>query len=96
VTIVALRHTLTSYLVYPYERKNNDSMAMLSCVVYRYKTSGRKPLVIGLLLVMVILCGLWVFAFRMWHNMRPGRATRAKWRILDGNIESGLFSCSEL
>jgi hypothetical protein len=21
------------------------------------------------------------FTFRMWHNMRPGKATREKWRI---------------
>jgi hypothetical protein len=37
-----------------------------------------------------------LFAFRMWHNMRPGGVTRGKWRILDGKDESGLFSCSEL
>jgi hypothetical protein len=36
------------------------------------------------------------FAFGMWYNMTPGGATRGKWRILDGNVESGLFSCSEL
>jgi hypothetical protein len=36
------------------------------------------------------------FTFEMWHNMRPGEATRGKWRIPDENDESGLFSCSEL
>jgi hypothetical protein len=29
-------------------------------------------------------------------NLRPGGATRGKWRILDGKDESGLFSYSEL
>jgi hypothetical protein len=28
--------------------------------------------------------------------MRPGRATRGKWKILDEKVESGLCSCSEL
>jgi hypothetical protein len=28
--------------------------------------------------------------------MRPGGATRGKWRILDGKDESGLMSDSEL
>jgi hypothetical protein len=28
--------------------------------------------------------------------VRAGRATRGKWRILDGNVQSGLFSYSEL
>jgi hypothetical protein len=27
---------------------------------------------------------------------RPGGATRGKWRILDGKVESGLMSDSEL
>jgi hypothetical protein len=27
---------------------------------------------------------------RCWHNWRPGRAIRGKWRILDGKVESGL------
>jgi hypothetical protein len=27
---------------------------------------------------------------------RPGGATRGKWRILDGNVESDLMSDSEL
>jgi hypothetical protein len=27
---------------------------------------------------------------------RPGGATRRKWRIPDGKVESGLFSYSEL
>jgi hypothetical protein len=35
------------------------------------------------------------FAFRMWHNMRLGGATRGMWRIPDEKDESGLFSCSE-
>jgi hypothetical protein len=35
---------------------------------------------------MVVLCGLWLFAFRMWHNMRPSGAIRGKWRIPDGNV----------
>jgi hypothetical protein len=29
-------------------------------------------------------------------NSRPGGATGGKWRILDGNVESGLMSDSEL
>jgi hypothetical protein len=28
--------------------------------------------------------------------VRPGRATRGKWRILDEKVESGLMSDSEL
>jgi uncharacterized protein YndB with AHSA1/START domain len=36
------------------------------------------------------------FVFRIWHNVRPGGATRGKWRISDGKVESGLFSYSEL
>jgi hypothetical protein len=28
--------------------------------------------------------------------VRPGGATRGKWRILDGNVETGLISNSEL
>jgi hypothetical protein len=36
------------------------------------------------------------FTFEMWHNMRPDRATRGKWRILNGKGESGLFSYSKL
>jgi hypothetical protein len=27
----------------------------------------------------------------LWHNLRPSRATRGKYRILDGKGESGLF-----
>jgi hypothetical protein len=29
-------------------------------------------------------------------NLRPGRATKGKWRILDGKGESGMMSDSEL
>jgi hypothetical protein len=25
-----------------------------------------------------------------WHNWRPGRSIRRKWRIQDGKVESGL------
>ena len=32
---------------------------------------------------MEVLCGL-AFAFELWYNMRPGGATRGKWRIPDG------------
>jgi hypothetical protein len=28
--------------------------------------------------------------------VRPGGTTRGKWRIADGNVESGMLSCSEL
>jgi hypothetical protein len=28
--------------------------------------------------------------------MRPSGAIRGKWRILDGKVESGKFSCSQL
>jgi hypothetical protein len=34
-----------------------------------------------------------VFAFGMCHNLRPGGATKGKWRIPDGKGESGIFSC---
>jgi hypothetical protein len=27
-----------------------------------------------------------IFAFRMWHNLRPGGATRKNWRIPDGKV----------
>jgi hypothetical protein len=33
---------------------------------------------------------------RIYGNLRPGVATRGKWRILDGKVESGLMSGSEL
>jgi hypothetical protein len=36
------------------------------------------------------------FAFGMWHNLRPGGATRGKSRIPDGKGDSSLFSNSEL
>jgi hypothetical protein len=41
---------------------------------------------------------MWItaFAFGMWHNLRLGRATKEKWRILDEKDESVLFLCSEL
>jgi hypothetical protein len=32
---------------------------------------------------------------RVYGNLRPA-ATRGKWRILDGKVESGLMSDSEL
>jgi hypothetical protein len=33
---------------------------------------------------------------RICGNLRPGGATRGKWRVLDGKVESGLFLCSVL
>jgi hypothetical protein len=33
---------------------------------------------------------------RLMFHGRPGGATRGKWGILDGNVESGLMSDSEL
>jgi hypothetical protein len=33
---------------------------------------------------------------RICDNLRPGGATRGKWRIPDGKVESGLFSFLEL
>jgi hypothetical protein len=33
---------------------------------------------------------------RLMLYVRPGRATRKKWRILDGNVESDLMSDSKL
>jgi hypothetical protein len=33
---------------------------------------------------------------QIYGNLRPGRATRGKWRILDGKVESGSMSDSEL
>jgi hypothetical protein len=33
---------------------------------------------------------------RVYGNLRPGGATRGKWRILDGKVESDLMSDSEL
>jgi hypothetical protein len=32
----------------------------------------------------------------LWLYVRPGGATRGKWRVPDGKGESGLFSCLEL
>jgi hypothetical protein len=31
---------------------------------------------------------IWIqlLAFGMWHELRPGRATRGKWRITDGTV----------
>jgi hypothetical protein len=51
--------------------------------------------VIGPLLLIVVLCGLWIFVFGMWLNMIPGGATRGKWRIMNEKDESELFSCLE-
>jgi hypothetical protein len=39
--------------------------------------------------IMLAMGSLWLYA-------RPSEVTRGKWRIPDGNGESGLFSCSEL
>jgi hypothetical protein len=39
--------------------------------------------VIGPILSMEVLCGL-ARASNGWHNWRPGRAIRGKFRILDG------------
>jgi hypothetical protein len=33
---------------------------------------------------------------RVYGNLRPGGVTREKWRILDGKVECGLMSDSEL
>jgi hypothetical protein len=57
--------------------------------------SSRKPLAIGPLLVMVVLCGLCKRS-DCGTNMRLGGAIRVLWRILDGKDRSGLFSCSKL
>jgi hypothetical protein len=35
-------------------------------------------------------------SYRLVVYGRPGRATRGKWEILDGKVESGLMSDSEL
>jgi hypothetical protein len=37
-----------------------------------------------------------MLAISLWLYVRPGGATRGKWRIWDGKGESGLFSCSDL
>jgi hypothetical protein len=52
--------------------------------------SGQKPLVIG------PFSRWWFYVDYvseriLWHNLRPSRATRGKYRILDGKGESGLF-----
>jgi hypothetical protein len=39
----------------------------------------------------VVYVSDWIYG-----NLRPGEATREKWRILDGKVESGLMSDSEL
>jgi hypothetical protein len=39
--------------------------------------------VIGSFLSMEVICGLAKWS-NGWHNWRPGRAIRGKWRILDG------------
>jgi hypothetical protein len=57
--------------------------------------SGQKLLMIGPFISMEVLCDLCV-AIGIWHNTILGGAIRGKWRIPDGNDESGLFSCSEL
>jgi hypothetical protein len=36
------------------------------------------------------------FALGMWLNLRLGQATRGKWKIPNGKVENGLFSCSKL
>jgi hypothetical protein len=66
-------------------------MAMFSCLGYQQKTSGQKPLEIGPLLSMMVLCGLWLFTCKLWLNMRPGRATSIKWRIPDDKEEWTIF-----
>jgi hypothetical protein len=33
---------------------------------------------------------------RVSGNLRPGEATKRKWGIPDGKVESGMFSYSEL
>jgi hypothetical protein len=45
--------------------------------------SGWNPLAIGPFLSMEVLCGLAKWS-NGWHNWRPGREIRGKWRILDG------------
>jgi hypothetical protein len=37
-----------------------------------------------------------MFVINQWFYLRPGGATRRKWRILNGKVESGLMSDSEL
>jgi hypothetical protein len=45
--------------------------------------SGSNPLTIGPFLSIEVLCGLAKLSSG-WHNWRPNRAIRGKWRILDG------------
>jgi hypothetical protein len=33
---------------------------------------------------------------QVYGNLRPDGTTRGKWRIPDGNVEGGLFSCLKL
>jgi hypothetical protein len=37
-----------------------------------------------------------MLAIGLWLYVRPGGATREKWRIPNGNSESGIFSYSKL
>jgi hypothetical protein len=37
-----------------------------------------------------------MLAISKWFYVRPGGATRGKWRILDGKVESGLMLDLEL
>jgi hypothetical protein len=37
-----------------------------------------------------------MLAISLWPYVRPGEATRGKWRIPDGKGESGMFSCLEV
>jgi hypothetical protein len=45
---------------------------------------------------MVVLCGLCYHRVPCWLYVRLGGGIRGKWRILDGNGESGLCSHSKL
>jgi hypothetical protein len=52
-------------------------------------TRDRAPSSDGSSMWIMLGIGLWLY-------VRPGKATRGKWRIPDGKGESGLFLYSEL
>jgi hypothetical protein len=69
-------------------------MAMLSKQDHsRSRVAGSTREILGLCSLLVRVVGYKVDENL---NLRPGRAIREKWRILDGYSESGLMSDSEL
>jgi hypothetical protein len=69
--------------------------------MHRWQNHGRSRVAGSTRVIMAFYpigsYGFWeIWIGVRWFNMRPGRAIRGLWRILDENDKSGLFSCSEL